>query len=76
MPGVWISGPGIDLGQIFTGSAYAPLWDTNDNTLYFFSASELGTQLYRATFPSYYGDATPVAQLTDGVTEMAWVGAK
>ena len=76
MPGVWISGPGIDLGQIFTGSAYAPLWNTSDNTLYFLSASELGAQLYRATFSAYYGDSTMVAQLPDGVTEMAWVGTK
>jgi hypothetical protein len=76
VPGVWIGGPGIDIGQIFTGPAYAPLWNTNDNTLYFLSDSELGTQLYRATFPAHYADSTPLAQLNEKVNELAWVGKK
>jgi hypothetical protein len=73
MPGVWIGGPGIDLGQIFTGPAYAPIWDTNDNTLFFFSDGELGTRLYRATFDAYYSDSTPVSDLSGSVREVVWV---
>jgi hypothetical protein len=75
-PGVWISGPGIDLGQIFTGPAYAPIWNFDNNALFFFSGIELGTDLYRATFANYYNDADVVARLTGSVIRVAWVGHK
>ncbi len=75
-PGVWISGPGIDLGQIFTGPAFAPIWNFDNNTLFFFSGSELGTDLYRATFANYYNDAESVARLTGNVLRVVWVGYK
>ncbi len=75
LPGVWISGPGINLGQIFNGPAYAPIWDF-DNTLFFFSGSGEGTDLYRATFSNYYNDAALVAHLTGTVQAVTWVGRK
>ena len=75
-PGVWISGPGIDLGQIFTSPAFAPIWNIDNNTLFFFSGSELGTDLYQATFANYYNDAESVAHLTGNVFRVAWVGYK
>jgi hypothetical protein len=76
LPGVWISGPGIDLGQIFDRPAYGPIWNMDDNTLFFFSASGTGSDLYRATFYSYFNDATPVAHLTGIVQGVGWVGLK
>jgi hypothetical protein len=75
-PGVWISGPGIDLGQIFSGPAYSPIWNFNDNTLFFFSGSESGTDLFRATFDNYYNDAASVAHCTGSVQGVSWVGIK
>jgi len=76
LPGVWISGPGIDLGQIFNGPAYAPIWNFDDNTLFFFSGSGDGTDLYRATFDNYYNDTASVAHLTGEVQGVTWVGIK
>lgn len=76
LPGVWISGPGIDLGQIFNGPAFAPIWNFDDNTLFFFSESELGTDLYRATFSNYYNDAASVTRLTGQIQGVAWVGIR
>jgi dipeptidyl aminopeptidase/acylaminoacyl peptidase len=75
LPGVWISGPGIDLGQIFDGPAYAPIWNF-DNTLFFFSGSGEGTDLYRATFDNYYNDTASVGHLTGEVQGVTWVGIK
>lgn len=76
LPGVWISGPGMEIGQIYDGKANAPIWSFNDNTLFFFSVSELGSDLYRATFSNYYNDAASVARLTGNVQGVAWVGIK
>jgi hypothetical protein len=75
LEGVWITGPGIEIGQIFTGSAYAPLWDLHNNLL-FFSGSEIGTDLYRTTFDAYYKDVTTVSHFEENVQGAAWVGIK
>ena len=75
MEGVWITGPGIEIGQVFTGSAYAPLWDLHNNLL-FFSGTELGTDVYRTTFDAYYQDVTLVAHLDETVRSAAWLGIK
>ena len=72
--GVWITGPGMDIGEIFSRPAYAPIW-AFDNSLLFFSGSELGTDLYRATFPGYL-DATAVAHLDETVRDVGWVGTR
>jgi hypothetical protein len=73
LDGVWITGPGIEIGQVFTGPAHAPIWDL-DNNLLFFSESELGTDLYRITFSAYYHDVTAVAHFDETVKGTAWVG--
>ena len=69
--GAWITGPGLDIPQIFSGPAVAPLWDPHNN-LTFFS----GNTLYRVTFGSYYTDVGPVANVSGDVVEASWVGAK
>lgn len=73
LPGVWISGPGMELGQIFYSPAYMPVWDRNHNTLFFCSDGNYGTQLFSATFDRYYSDAAPFADLPGQVEEMIWV---
>ena len=70
-PGAWINGPGLDIPQIFTGQATAPLWDPHNN-LTFFS----GGSLYRVTFDSYYTDLAQVVNLSRDVVDASWVGAK
>ena len=61
--GVWITGPGLNFPQIFTGPAVGPLWDPHNN-LVFFS----GGTVYRATFDAYYSDLTSIANLPGEVT--------
>jgi hypothetical protein len=75
LEGVWITGPGMEVGQIFSGPAYSPIWDL-DNNLLFFSGSELGTDLYRTSFSAYYQDVTAVAQFDETVRAAAWVGIR
>ena len=70
LSGTWISGPGLDIPQIFDGPANAPLWDPHNN-LTFFS----GNTLYRVTFDSHYSDAGPVANISGEVVDASWVGA-
>jgi hypothetical protein len=67
--GTWISGPGLETVQISTGSASAPVWNI-DNDLLFFN----GDDLFRSTFNSRYSDTAAVASLTGNVLEAAWVG--
>lgn len=69
--GVWITGPGLDIPQIFNGPAVTPLWDPHNN-LTFFSESSL----YRVTFDSYYTDLGPVASVSGDVVDASWVGTK
>jgi hypothetical protein len=69
--GVWITGPGLDIPQIYNGPAVAPLWDPHNN-LSFFS----GSNLYRVTFDSYYTDLGLVANFFGDVLSASWVGSK
>jgi hypothetical protein len=69
-PGVWITGPGLDIPQIFDSPAIAPLWDPHNN-LTFFS----GSTLYRTTFGSWYSDLNPVASVSGDVVNASWVGS-
>lgn len=59
-PGVWIAGLGKDVGKIFSGPAYAPVWDLGRNLL-FLSKTATGVNLYRATRSSRYQDVRVVA---------------
>jgi hypothetical protein len=68
-PGVWINGPGLDISQVFSGPAVAPLLDPHNNLVFFG-----GSTLYRATFDSHYTDLTPVANLSGDVVDASWVG--
>ena len=72
-PGVWITGPGMDIGKIFDNSSSLPLWNDADNSLLFFSQSEMGTDIFRATFPTYR-DATGVSHLDGTVQDATWIG--
>jgi WD40 repeat protein len=68
--GVWISGPGMETGQIFTKKAGIPLFDAQKNLLFF-----ADTHLYRSTSPRYE-TAEPVAELNDSVQEAIWMEDK
>ena len=74
-PGVWISGPGMELGRVFTDPAYAPVWDQDDNSLFFFINGGGSWDLVRLTFPAY-NDPTPVAHLSSNAYDVIWVGMK
>ena len=66
--GTWISGPGMEIGQILQGPATFPIWNIYNHLLFF-----VGQDIYRATFP-VYTDAAPVASLNSDVLEVAWMG--
>lgn len=67
--GAWISGPGLNTSQIFNGPASFPIWNI-DNDLIFFA----GQDLYQATFDNFYSDTTPIGTLTGQVLDVSWVG--
>jgi WD40 repeat protein len=67
--GVWISGPGLETVHILDGLAGNPIWNI-DNDLLFFR----GSTLYRTTFNSHYTDAAPIASVTGEVYDVAWMG--
>jgi hypothetical protein len=67
--GVWINGPGLDIPQIFSEPAVAPLWDPHNNLIFF-----SGSSLYRVTFDSNYTDLASVANVGGDVVDASWVG--
>ena len=67
--GAWISGPGLTSTQILNGPAIHPIWNIDNDLLFF-----VGQDLYRATFNSFYTDPAPIASLTGDVLDTAWVG--
>ena len=73
-PGVWVSIPGTDLGQIFTGKARLPIWDSQNNLLFFSPKDGGGYDIYLATSNASYKDSTVVASIDDDVQAVAWVG--
>ncbi len=71
--GIWISGPGLEPSHAFNGPAAYPVWD-NENNLLFFSWLQGGElDLYRATFDYWYSDSTIVAALAGDVKGAIWV---
>ena len=68
-PGVIISGPGMETGQIFTKNADVPIFDANKNLLFF-----ADKHLYRST-PPLYEFAIPLGAISD-VQEVIWLGEK
>ena len=66
-PGLWISGPGIEMRKIFNDVADFPAWNQQDNTLLFFSKSDL----YIAKFFDYVPQK--VSQVTDEIWAINWL---
>ncbi|MFZ5820871.1 MAG: hypothetical protein ACOYYJ_13300 [Chloroflexota bacterium] len=74
--GVWITGPGMDIGQVYDGPAILPIW-SQDNSLLFFAAQDSGGYaIYLITFNSHYSDLHQVNFLEVVPTCAAWLGAK
>jgi hypothetical protein len=74
LPGVWISGPGLDVGQIFFENAVAPVWDLENNLLFFAPQYDGTYDMYRTTFRGYYQDLTWVNNLPADLNDVAWLG--
>jgi len=75
-PGAWISGPGVEIGQIFHGKARSPAWDPHNNLLFFALADTGGFDLYRTTFNSHYTDLSKVNHLDEDVKAVVWLGSR
>ena len=73
-PGAWISGPGMDIGQIFTAKAILPIWDSQNNLLFFSQKDGGGYSIYRTTFNANYKDVSVVASIDAEVRSVAWAG--
>ena len=73
-PGVWISGPGMDIGQIFKNKAHLPIWDSQNNLLFFAPKDGGGESIYRTTFNANYKDLSVVASINTNVHFLAWMG--
>ncbi len=74
-PGVWITGPGLDIGRIFDSPARFPAWSPNNNLL-FFAPLEGGYDLYLTTFDSHYTDLRVVNHLDADITGVVWLGPR
>ena len=73
-PGVWISGPGVEIGQIFNGKARLPIWDSHNNLLFFSQKDGNRYSIYRTTFDSHYQDLSVVASVNGEVQAVTWLG--
>jgi hypothetical protein len=62
-PGAWISGPGVEIGQIFSDKARLPIWDPHNNLLFFAQEGGSGYNIYRTTFDAYYKDLSVIASI-------------
>ena len=75
-PGVWITGPGVEIGRIFNNAARLPIWD-EDNNLFFLARDEgNGYDLYRTTFDTYYRDLAAVGFIPAYVLAVTWLEGK
>jgi hypothetical protein len=74
--GIWISGPGIEPMQVFNGPAAYPVWDRENNLLFFSWLQGGELDLHRSTFDNWYSDAAPVAILAGDVQGVTWVGIR
>jgi hypothetical protein len=76
-PGAWITGPGMEIGQIYSGKARAPIWDLDNNLLFFARGEGEVYSLYRTTFEAFYEDLSEVASLeANFIQSVAWLGAR
>jgi hypothetical protein len=74
-PGAWITGPGIEIGQVFDRPARFPSWSP-DNNLLFFAPLEGGYDLYLTTFDSHYTDLQVVNHLDADIIGVVWAGTQ
>jgi len=73
-PGVWITGPGVDIGRIFNGPATLPAWSPH-NDLLFFAYNDLGGyDIYLDTFDSHYTDLHQVNHIDANIMTVVWHG--
>jgi dipeptidyl aminopeptidase/acylaminoacyl peptidase len=73
-PGVWITGPGLEIGQIFTGKARMPIWSEDNNLLFFSREESGGYSIYGTTFWGYYQDLTLVGFVDAQPFYVTWLG--
>jgi Tol biopolymer transport system component len=74
-PGAWITGPGVDIGQIYDSPSILPIWN-QDNDLLFFASQDSGFAIYLTTFNSFYSDLNRVNFIESNPTCVAWLGWK
>jgi hypothetical protein len=74
--GVWITGPGIETGQIFDGSARLPIWDMHNNLLFFAQEGGDGYDILRTTFDGYFQDLEVVNFIDATVSAVAWLAGQ
>jgi hypothetical protein len=75
-PGAWISGPGVEIGQIYTGQARCPAWDPHNNLLFFARSDSGGFDLLLTTFDAYYTDLNNVNHIDADVNSVVWLGPR
>jgi hypothetical protein len=73
-PGAWITGPGLEIGQIFPAQAVLPIWTENNNLLFFAPADSGGYDIYLTTFDSYYQDLAMVNHIDANIWNVIWLG--
>jgi hypothetical protein len=72
--GVWITGPGLEIGQIFTGPAHHPFWDLENNLIFFAPDGMGGEDIYATTFWGYFQDLTLINHIDADILEGGWIG--
>jgi hypothetical protein len=75
-PGAWISGPGVEIGQIFANRARLPIWDSHNNLLFFAPRNGSGYDIYRTTFDAHHTDLSVVASINAEVQAVTWLGVR
>jgi hypothetical protein len=75
-PGAWITGPGVDIGQVYSYSAQFPIWDQHNNLIFFAPESDNGIDLYRTTFDAHYTDLALVTHMGAQLRDVAWLGSQ
>lgn len=75
-PGAWITGPGLEIGQIYHLPSILPIW-TQDNNLLFFAPQDLGGYaIFLTTFNSAYTNLHLANFLEITPTSVAWLGTE
>ena len=75
-PGAWITGPGVEIGQIYPGLARFPAWTPDNNLLFFAQADAGGYNIYLTTFDAHYTDLFNVNHLSAEVNNVGWLGPR